>query len=201
MATWRKIDLGRAIIIITNILFLPETAISKCVPFRVEKQNNEAVFLFPARPHSFAFTYCLDAPGLVICTMLLDPGAQSQRRRRGSPKPGYFKKPRGACVRPGGLLPLAPRPCRGAEAVDIRAIWVLASCVQSLMGPCLPVCSQARCRIQGPRCSLLEEIYQAPDLSFVFFFVLFCGRLVTLTHILRSTIRRIVSLSQTKSDW
>lgn len=54
----QKIDLGRAIFIITIILFLPEIAFSKCAPFWIEKQNNEPVFVFPGRPHSFIFTYC-----------------------------------------------------------------------------------------------------------------------------------------------
>lgn len=59
-----KNDSGRAIIITTILLFLPETAISKCAPFWIEKQNNEPMFLFPGRPHSFTFTHCLDSAGL-----------------------------------------------------------------------------------------------------------------------------------------
>lgn len=73
---------------------------SKRAPSRVGKPNNEPVFLFPERPHSFACPRCADAPGLVICTMLPGPGSHLS---------GGEESPRGRDTARGLRVPVAAR--------------------------------------------------------------------------------------------
>lgn len=70
-ATWRKLTWAELSLLL--LLFYSRQKLAfQSAPFWIEKQNNEPVLLFPRRLHSFTFTYCLDSPGSIICTVLLE---------------------------------------------------------------------------------------------------------------------------------